>query len=123
MDDVTQLLEHVRYRIGSRVVHVGANRCDELTRLVIMHWPHRHLDAAMGEGRSSKGIDHAMVLLRAQVRERWEVAHGIGPAWAMLMAPTVAAIAHVMLELWGSDRAWAVRLEEMGKRLRKGCKT
>lgn len=121
MDDVSQLAEHVRYRIGSRAIHVGTTRCDELTRLVVMHWPHRHLEAAVAEGgRSSKGIDHAMILLRAQVREQWEARHGIGPMWAMLMAPTMAAIAHVLLDLWFSDPAWAARLERMGKQLRTG---
>lgn len=117
---MTQLVEHVRYRIGGRGNMVGPTRCDELTRLVLMHWPNRHLEAAMAEGGSSKAIDHALVLLRAQVREQWEARHGIGPSWAMLMAPTTAAIAHVLLELWSSDRLWAVRIEEIGNKLRTG---
>lgn len=119
---MTQLTEHVRYRIGGKATNVGAARCDELTRLVIMHWPHRHLRAAMAGGRTQKGIDHALVLLRAQVREQWEARHGIGPAWSMLMAPAVASISHVMLELWCSDPQWADRIRDMGMELRTGGK-
>lgn len=117
---MSQLCEHIRYRIGGKAVHLGQDRCDELARLVVMHWPHRHLEAAMADGRASKGIDHAMVLLRAQVREQWEARHGIGPAWAMLYAPAAVAIAHVLLELWCSDPKWARRIKDIGNNLRTG---
>lgn len=117
---MSQLAEHVRYRIGGKATHIGQARCDELTRLVVIHWPHRHLEAAMVDGRTGKQIDHAMTLLRAQVREQWEARHGIGPAWAMLMAPAVVAIAHVLLDLWCADPAWARRLEDIGMKLRTG---
>lgn len=120
MDAMTQLASHVRYRIGSRATHCGAARCDELTRLVVMHWPHRHLEAAASDGRASKAIDHAMTLLRAQVREQWEARHGIGPIWPILLAGTVASISQVLLDLWFSDRQWALRLEELGRQLRTG---
>lgn len=120
MDDVEQLAEHVRYRIGNRAVYVGKLRCDELTRMVVMFWPHRHLAEAMVNGRSPKEIDHAMTLLRSQVRERWEALHGMGPMWPMMIAPTVAAVSRVVLELWSSDRVWAERLLRMGKQLRTG---
>lgn len=120
MDAMQQLVDHVRYRIGTRSQHAGKERCDELVRLVVAHWPHRHLEAAMLHGRTAKAIDHAMVLLKAQVREQWEARHGIGPAWALLMAPAMHAIAQVLLDLWCSDPGWAQRLEQMGQDIRTG---
>lgn len=117
---MSQLVEHVRYRIGGRSRYIGRDRCDELVKLVIVHWPHRHLEAAMVEGGAAKAIDHALVLMRAQVREQWEARHGIGPGWSMLMAPTVLAIAHVLLGLWTADKQWRDRIEDMGMQLRTG---
>lgn len=111
---LAQLQAHVRYRLAHRVELVKSWRMDELTRLVIWHWPHRHLEAAerLG-GRHHKAVDHAMTLVRAQVREQWEARHGVGPLWAALLSGTVELISRVILDLWLSDTRWRERLEEM----------
>lgn len=113
-----QLAAHIRYRIGAaRVSAAAAWRCDELTRLVIRHWPHRHLEAAMDAGGANhKAIDHAIVLMRAQVREQWEARQGVGPLWDLVLAGTVTSIGHVILELWSSDDRWRAGLRAMARR-------
>lgn len=111
---LSQLQAHVRYRLANRVELVKPWRMDELTRLVIWHWPHRHLEAAeRSGGKNHKAVDHAMTLVRAQVREQWEARHGVGPLWVTLLAGTVEGISHVLLTLWFSDTRWRERLEEM----------
>lgn len=111
---LSQLQAHIRYRLAHRVEATGAWRMDELTRLVIWHWPHSHLDAAdRAGGRRHKAVDHAMALVRAQVRERWEAMHGVGPLWGMVLADTVGGICECVLDLWFADTRWRQRLEEM----------
>jgi hypothetical protein len=111
---LSRLQAHVRYRLASRVELVKPWRMDELTRLVVWHWPHRHLEAALRSGsRHHKAVDHAMALVRAQVREQWEARHGVGPLWQALLAGTVDFTSLVILDLWLSDSRWRERLEEM----------
>lgn len=114
-DDLEQLLAHVRYRIGRHVTYAQAWRVDELTGLVLRHWPHAHLEAVLNHGRHHKAIDHAMALVRAQVREQWEARHGIGPLWSLALAPAVAAISHVLLDLWFSSAGWRGALKVFGR--------
>lgn len=115
-----QLQEHVRYRLGGRVQTCQTWRIDELTALVLRHWPHNHLSAAeRAGGRLHKSVDHAMLLLKAQVREQWEARHGVGPMWPLLLASTVVGISHVILELWWSDVRWRERLAELGQQIRE----
>lgn len=118
MNDLEQLAAHVRYRIGQQhVYHCQAWRIDELTALVVRHWPHAHLEAVLNHGRNHKAIDHAMVLVRAQVREQWEARHGIGPLWSLALAPAVASISHVLLDLWFSTPGWRGALLTMSRRI------
>lgn len=114
-DEIEQLCAHVRYRIGRHVHYAQPWRVDELTGLVVRYWPHSHLEAVMQHGRHHKAIDHAMILVRAQVREQWEARHGIGPLWSLALAPAVAAISHVMLDLWFTSPAWRGALRVMGR--------
>lgn len=115
--DLQQLTAHVRYRIGRHVHYCQPWRVDELVALVIRHWPHHHLEAVLHHGRHHKAIAHAMVLVRAQVREQWEARHGIGPLWSMALAPAVAAISHVLLDLWFADAGWRGALLTMSRRI------
>lgn len=120
VEPLEQLAAHVRYRLGNRAQWCQAWRIDELTMLVVRHWPHKHLEAAeLAGGKCHKGIDHAMTLVRAQVREQWEARHGVGPMWQMLLAGTVVGICHVILELWWSSSQWRDRLQEMAQRSRE----
>jgi len=117
VDTLEQLTAHVRYRLGSRVNYCQEWRVNELTALVVRHWPHRHLDAVFLHGRNHAGIGHAMRLVKAQVREQWEARHGIGPMWNLVLAGTVDGISLCILDLWfGSDR-WRYSLRSMGRRL------
>lgn len=114
-DGLDALCAHVRYRLGPRSASVPMARLDELTRLVVRHWPHAHLrEVERAGGKNHKGLTHAMALVRAQVREQWEARHGVGPIWPMLYAGRVQAIAHVLLELWWQDGGWRQRLVDMG---------
>jgi len=110
---LAQLQAHVRYRLGSRVAYAGVERCDELTRLVVVHWPHRHLEAAAVAGRNSRDIVHSLTLCRAQVRERYELEHGVGPLWDLVLGGTVSAIGEVILPLWWDDAGWRHSLRAM----------
>lgn len=115
-DALDQLAAHVRYRLGNRVDYARPWRVDELTRLVIRHWPHNHLEAVAPAGPNHKQIDHAMALVKAQVREQWEARHGIGPMWNLVLAGTVAGICQIILELWWSGDRWRAALRAMGRR-------
>lgn len=116
MDQLRQLQTHVRYRLGSRVHYAKAWRTDELTRLVVRHWPHSHLeDIETAGGQNHAAIQHAMTLVRAQVRERWEATQGVGPLWGLVLADTVDGISQVLLELWWSDARWRGWLKTMAQ--------
>ena len=114
-EPIDQLLAHVRSQLGIRVQYCQAWRADELTKLVVRHWPHKHLEDV--EGKNCKSIDHAMLLMRCQVREQWEARHGIGPLWDLVLGGTVAAIGHVVLSLWFSDDRWRAGLRAMARKL------
>jgi len=114
MDNLKALQAHVRHVLASRVQYSQSWRVDELTRLVVRYWPHIHLeDIERLGGPNHKAIDHTMTLVRAQVRERWEAIHGVGPLWPMILGGTVTNICHVILGLWFSDTLWRDRLKEM----------
>lgn len=115
---IEQLTAHVRYRIGAtHAYHCQPWRIDELVALVVRHWPHAHLEAVRSHGRNHKAIDHAMVLVRAQVREQYEARHGIGPLWNLALATAVTDISHVILGLWFSDAGWRGALLTMSRQI------
>lgn len=115
-DAFERLAQYVRYRIGSmHVYRCRPSRIDELTALVVRHWPHYHLEAILPFGRNHKALEHAMVLVRSQVREQWEARHGIGPLWCLALAPAVAAISRVLLDLWFSTPEWRSALLAMSR--------
>jgi hypothetical protein len=118
MTTLQELQAHVRSHLASRVQYAQAWRVDELTRLVVRYWPHLHLEEIerLG-GPNHKAIDHTMTLVRAQVRERWEAAHGVGPLWQMILGGTVSNISLVILGLWWQDPAWRQQLREMASRV------
>ena len=116
-DTLEQLSAHVRYRLGTRVQHAQSWRVDELTALVVRHWPHRHLETLLPHGRVHAGIDHAMVVNAAQVRERWEMLHGIGPLWRLVLADTVTGVQACILDLWFSSDRWRASLRAMQRRI------
>jgi hypothetical protein len=115
-DAFEQLTAHVRYRLGTRVDYARPWRVNELTKLVVRHWPHSHLEAVAAAGPNHKDVDHAMALVRAQVREQWEARHGIGPLWGLVLAGTVSGTCQVILGLWWSDERWRAGLREMSRR-------
>lgn len=116
-DPIDQLTAYVRSHLGVRVTYAQEWRVNELTRLVIRHWPHSHLEDAEPAGRNCKAIDHALLLMRSQVREQWEARHGIGPLWDLLLGGTVTAIGHVLLDLWWPSKPWRAALRGMARSL------
>lgn len=114
MDELAILQAYVRAAIGSRVQYAHPWRVDELTRLVVRFWPHRHLEEiAKRGGKNHKAVDHTMTLVRAQVRERWEAEHGLGPLWQCLLGGTVGTISTILLARWWAEPAWRERLREL----------
>ncbi len=114
---LAKLQAHVRYRLGGRVQQAAAWRVDELTRLAVRHWPHKHLEAAMAAGgKNDRGIDHALVLCRAQVREQWEARQGVSPLWDLVLAGLVDSIGHVILAAWAADDRMRASLRSMSRR-------
>lgn len=85
--------------------------------LVVRHWPHYHLEAILPHGRNHKAIDHAMALVRVQVREQWEARHGIGPLWGLALSPAVASISFVLLDLWFATPGWRGALLTMSRQV------
>lgn len=117
-DPIDQLAAHVRSQLGVRTKYAQEWRVNELLRLCIRHWPHSHLeDAEAGGGANSKAIDHALLLMRSQVREQWEARHGIGPLWDLCLGGTVTAIGHVLLGLWWPCKPWRAALRGMARTL------
>jgi hypothetical protein len=115
-DAIAQLQAHVRYRLGSRVTYAQPWRVDALTRLVLRHWPHRHLeDSVVAGGRHHAAVNHAMLLMRSQVREQWEARRGAGPLWDAVLGGTVTAIGVVVLDLWWPSPGWRRILLAMGR--------
>lgn len=114
MGDIEQLAAHIRYRLGSRVAYAQDWRVDELTRLVVRHWPHHHLEQIeLAGGRHHKSLEHAMTLMRAQVREQWEARHGVGPLWHLVLSGAVVSISIAVMDLWWSDPRWRIKLRGM----------
>lgn len=117
-DAIAQLQAHVRYRLGSRVTYAAPWRVDGLTRLVIRHWPHAHLeDAERAGGRNHLTVTHAMTLMRSQVREQWEARHGAGPLWDVILGGTTSAIGEVVIDLWWPSPQWRAILRAMARTL------
>lgn len=115
MSDLDNLIAHVEQRIAASVPFARHRQVAELVPLIVRHWPHAHLDAVLLHGRNHKAIDHAMVLMRAQVREQWEARHGIGPVWQLVLAGAVESISLVLLDLWFSGPGWRGALKVMAR--------
>jgi CO dehydrogenase/acetyl-CoA synthase delta subunit len=117
-DAIVQLQAHVRYRLGTRVTYAHAWRVDALSRLVLRHWPHAHLeDAVVAGGRNSIAVTHAMTLMRSQVREQWEARQGSGPLWDLVLGGTVTATGMILLDLWWPSPGWRSILVAMSRSL------
>jgi hypothetical protein len=117
-DALEQLTEHIRQACVSRASLCGAARFDELVRLVVRHWPHRHLEAIeRAGGQNHAAVDHAVALVRAQVREQWEARHGVGPLWPLLLRGTADAISSVCLRVWFGDPSMRLVLRGLAVRL------
>lgn len=115
---LSNLQDYLQSRLGTRVKYARPWRCDELARLVIRHWPCRHLeDVAISGGRNHKDVRHAMALVVAQVHEQWEARHGIGPLWEIVLAGTVREICEILLGLWWGDERWRLTLCALAKQL------
>jgi hypothetical protein len=98
------LTESCRTAAGGRARVAGKRATAELVKLVVRHWPHAHLrDLLKRGGKNHATLDHAMLLVRAQVREHWEARHGVGPMWAMVHQGLVSVICHVLAESWFRD--------------------
>lgn len=121
MTELEAIQAHVRQVLAGRAAVVRGPRMDELTALVIRHWPHKHLEAVLrAGGENHKGALFAMTLVRAQVRERWEARYGIGPLWQLLLGGTVTAISHVLLERWFREPRTRVVLRALSVRIARG---
>lgn len=113
--DLAQLATHMRYRLSPLGLR-GDRRIDELTALVIRHWPHAHLEEILPAGKNHAAVPHIMRLVGAQVREQWEARHGLGPIWVSVLGQAVDAISEIVLELWFSREGWRIRLRAMTRR-------
>jgi hypothetical protein len=71
------------------------------------------LEEATVVGRNSRLVVDALRLCRAQVQERWELSHGIGPLWDLVLSGTVDAIGEAILPLWWEDAGWRDALRRL----------
>lgn len=117
-ESIDELVELVAYRLGPARRRVSDERLAELVRLVVRHWPHHHLEQiGTGVSRHHAAFTHATALMRASVRERYEAAHGLSPAWSILVRPVVEAIGLVVMELWWHGDAHRAALRAMQRQL------
>lgn len=118
MDALDRLVVHVSEACGQRARMAGRARVHELTRLVVRHWPHHHVEAIERHGgKNNAAAAHAMLLVRAQVREQWEARYGIGPLWDLFLGGLATSICHAVLDLWIADRAWRVMLRGLSRQI------
>ncbi len=117
-EPIDELVELVAYRLGPTRRRISDERLAELVRLVVRHWPHHHLEQiGTGASRNHAAFTHATALMRASVRERYEAAHGVSPAWSILVRPTVEAIGLVVMEVWWQGDAHRAALRSMQRQL------
>lgn len=119
-DELEQFCGQVAAGVSSgRTAIVGKARIRELTELVILHWPARHLQAVAKHGKNHAALDHAMRLCRAQVREHYEHRHGMGVLWATILGTVVLQLCHYILEQWFRESAARKRLAALALELAK----
>lgn len=117
---IDQLIAHISYRLGPVTDYARPWRVDKLSRLMMRHFPHGHLEAcAAAGGRNHRAVEHAIALARAQVRERWEAEHGIGTIWEVVLHDATTAICRVLLDLWWADKRWRSALKDLSAHLAK----
>jgi hypothetical protein len=117
--DLEQLASHMRYRMASRISPAEAWRVDHLTALVVRHWPHTILESIQVHGRNHAVVPKSLRLLRAQVREAWELRYGITPLWDSVLGDVADGIAATILDLWWESDGWRCRLRAMARRQRE----
>jgi hypothetical protein len=118
MEALERLVVHVSEQCGQRARMAGRARVHELTRLVVRHWPHNNVEAIERHGgKNNAAAAHAMLLVRAQVREQYEARHDVGPLWDLFLGGLVASICSCVLDLWLADRAWRVMLRGLSRQI------
>jgi hypothetical protein len=120
--ELVEFCEAVTREVGQRAKLAGAQRSTEMVELVLIHWPAYHLNAIAKISAHHAALAHAMKLSKCQVREHWEIRHGMGPLWAILLATLCNQVQLVILERWfrnADNRAQIARLaRELAKRER-----
>jgi hypothetical protein len=117
--DLEQLAAHMRYRLAALVSQADGWRIDELTTLIVRLWPHTTLESIRTHGRNHAVIPKSLRLLRAQVREQWELRHGITPLWDSVLQGATDMISATVLDLWWESDGWRCRLRAMARRQRE----
>jgi hypothetical protein len=123
-DELDEFCGRVAVAVSSgRTAIIGRARLREITELVILHWPARHLQAVAFNGQNHAAVTHAVRLCRAQVREHYEARHGMGVLWETILATVALHVCTVMVEQWfreSSERRLYARLAlELAKRERQ----
>lgn len=108
---------------SGRTAIIGRARLREITELVVLHWPARHLQAIASSGPNHAAVNHAVRLCRAQVREHYEARHGMGVLWETILATVALNVCAFMVEQWfreSAERRLFARLAlELAKRERQ----
>lgn len=108
---------------SGRTAIIGRSRLHELTELVLLHWPARHLQVVAASGPNHAAVTHAIRLCRAQVREHYEARHGMGVLWETILATVVLHVCTWMVEQWFREvqarRLYARLALELAKRERQ----
>jgi hypothetical protein len=115
--DLAQLASHIQYRLSPLGMR-GDPRIDDLTALVVRHWPHIYLEEILPHGRTHAMEPHIMRLLDCQVREQWEARHSMDAVWRTAIESTIEVIA----DLWWATEGWRMRLRAMARRQREAAR-
>jgi hypothetical protein len=123
-DELDEFCGRVAVAVSSgRTAIIGRARLREITELVVLHWPARHLQSVAMHGQKHAAVNHAIRLCRAQVREHHEARHGMGVLWETILATVCLHVCSYMVEQWFQEsherRLYARLALELAKRERQ----
>lgn len=112
-----EVLEHELWLLlGPRSKAVGEQRFRRLVRLIVRHWPIETLErirrANLWPGVERKKAGRILV---ARVREAYEAADGVTPAWPILLEGTVALLWVALCDRHARDPEFRSGLSDLSR--------
>lgn len=112
-----EVLEHELWRLlGPRSKAVGEERFRRLVRLTVRHWPTETLER-IRRANLWPGVERKKAgrILLARVREAYEAADGVTPAWPILLEGTVALLWVALCDRHARDPDFRSALSDLSR--------